>query len=86
MLDYDKPQKSDMHPTMKPLPLFAHLVENSSRKDNVVIDLFGGSGTTLIACEEMERQCRMMELDPIYCQVIINRWEALTGKSAEKIC
>ena len=86
VLEYDKPQKSDMHPTMKPLPLFAHLVENSSRKDNVVIDLFGGSGTTLIACEEMERQCRMMELDPIYCQVIINRWEALTGKSAEKIC
>lgn len=86
VLDYDKPQKSDMHPTMKPLPLFAHLVENSSRKDNVVIDLFGGSGTTLIACEEMERQCRMMELDPIYCQVIINRWEALTGKTAKKIC
>ncbi len=86
VLEYDKPQRSDMHPTMKPLPLFARLVENSSRKNNVVIDLFGGSGTTLIACEEMERQCRMMELDPIYCQVIINRWEALTGKQAEKVC
>ena len=86
VLDYDKPLKSDMHPTMKPLPLFARLVENSSRKDDVVLDLFGGSGTTLIACEEMERQCRMMEFDPIYCQVIINRWEALTGKSAEKVC
>lgn len=86
VLDYDKPLKSDMHPTMKPLPLFARLVENSSRKDDVVLDLFGGSGTTLIACEEMERQCRMMEFDPIYCQVIINRWEALTGKQAEKVC
>ena len=50
------------------------------------MDLFGGSGTTLITCEEMERQCRMMEYDPIYCQVIINRWEALTGKTAKKIC
>ena len=60
--------------------------ENNPRKDDVVLDLFGGSGTTLIACEEMERQCRMMEFDPIYCQVIINRWEALTGKTAEKVC
>lgn len=75
-----------MHPTMKPLPLFAHLVQNSSKKNSVVLDLFGGSGTTLIACEEMERQCRMMEYDPIYCQVIINRWEALTGKTAKKVC
>ena len=86
VLDYDKPLKSDMHPTMKPLPLFAHLVQNSSKKNDVVLDLFGGSGTTLITCEEMERQCRMMEYDPIYCQVIINRWEALTGKTAEKVC
>ena len=86
VLEYDKPQRSDMHPTMKPLPLFAHLVQNSSKKNDVVLDLFGGSGTTLITCEEMERQCRMMEYDPIYCQVIINRWEALTGKTAKKIC
>ena len=86
VLEYDKPQRSDMHPTMKPLPLFAHLVQNSSKKNDVVLDLFGGSGTTLITCEEMERQCRMMEYDPIYCQVIINRWESLTGKTAKKIC
>lgn len=51
----------------------------------VVLDLFGGSGTTLIACEQLGRKCRMMELDPHYCQVIIERWEALTGEKAEKI-
>ena len=85
VLDFDKPQKSAEHPTMKPVPLMAYLIGNSSEKGDIVLDLFGGSGTTLIACEQLGRKCRMMELDPHYCQVIIDRWEALTGGKAEKI-
>ena len=86
VLREDKPTRSDLHPTMKPVKLIARLMENSSREGETVLDLFGGSGTTLIVSEQMGRACRMMEFDPIYCQVIINRWEALTGKSAEKVC
>ena len=67
---------------MKPVPLFAYLIQNSSKKGDIVLDSFGGSGTTLIACEQLGRQCRMMELDPHYCDVIINRWETLTGQKA----
>ena len=67
---------------MKPVPLFAYLIQNSTKKEDVVLDSFGGSGTTLIACEQLGRQCRMMELDPHYCDVIINRWETLTGQKA----
>ena len=86
VLREDKPQRSELHPTMKPVKLIARLVGNSSREGDTVLDLFGGSGTTLIVSEQMGRNCRMMEYDPIYCQVIINRWEALTGKTAKKIC
>lgn len=86
VLREDKPQKSELHPTMKPVKLIARLVGNSSREGDTVLDLFGGSGTTLIVSEQMGRNCRMMEYDPIYCQVIINRWESLTGKTAKKIC
>ena len=75
----------DEHPTMKPVPLMALLIRNSTRKGDIVLDLFGGSGSTLIACEQMGRSCRMMELDPLYCRVIIDRWEKLTGKKAEKV-
>jgi site-specific DNA-methyltransferase (adenine-specific) len=81
----NKPLKCDLHPTMKPIPLIAHLVENSSRVGEIVLDLFGGSGSTLIACEELNRVCYMMEYDPIYADVIIERWEALTGEKAIKI-
>lgn len=81
----NKPVKDDDHPTMKPVKLIARLIANSSRKRETVVDLFGGSGTTLIACEQLGRKCRMMELDPIYCDVIIRRWEKLTGKKATKI-
>lgn len=86
VLREDKPLRSDLHPTMKPVKLIAKLMGNSSREGDTVLDLFGGSGTTLIASEQMGRCCRMMEYDPIFCQVIINRWEALTGKTAVKIC
>lgn len=82
VLSFDRPVKSSEHPTMKPVPLFAYLIQNSTKKEDVVLDSFGGSGTTLIACEQLGRQCRMMELDPHYCDVIINRWETLTGQKA----
>lgn len=80
--DFDRPKRSDEHPTMKPVPLVARAITNSSKKGDFVLDLFGGSGTTLVACEETGRKCRMMELDPKYVDVIINRWEQLTGKKA----
>ena len=83
--DFDRPIKSEEHPTMKPVALVARAVENSTNKGDVVLDLFGGSGTTLIACEQTGSQCRMMELDPHYCDVIIKRWENLTGQKAELI-
>lgn len=83
--DFDRPTKSEEHPTMKPVGLVARAVQNSSKKDNVVLDLFGGSGTTLIACEQTDRSCYMMELDPKYVDVIIERWENLTGRKAVKV-
>ena len=86
MIREGKEERERVHPTQKPVHMISRIIEDFSNQDDLVADVFGGSGTTLIACEEMERQCRMMEFDPIYCQVIINRWEALTGKSAEKVC
>ena len=59
--------------------------KNSSQRDDTVLDLFGGSGSTLIACEQLHRACYMMELDPVYCDVIVERWEQLTGGKAEVI-
>lgn len=85
ILNFNKPTKSEMHPTMKPVALFSYQINNSSRKGENVADLFGGSGSTLIACEQLNRKCYMMELDPKYCDVIIKRWENLTGKTAIKI-
>ena len=81
----DKPVKDADHPTMKPVGLFSRLVKNSSRRGEVVLDLFGGSGTTLVVCEQAGRSARIMEYDPKYCDVIIKRWEQLTGKKAELI-
>ena len=74
-----------VHPTQKPVELPARAIRNSSKQSDVVMDLFGGSGSTLIACEQLNRRCRTMELDPKYCDVIIKRWETLTGKKAELI-
>jgi site-specific DNA-methyltransferase (adenine-specific) len=83
----DKPLVNDLHPTMKPIKLCARLIRNSSRNDHkeIVFDGFGGSGSTLIACEQLNRKCYMMELDPKYVDVIIKRWEQYTGKQAELI-
>lgn len=85
ILEADRPQRNDVHPTMKPLPLIKRLVANSTRPGDAVLDLFGGSGTTLIACEEMNRRCFMMEYDPGYCDVIIDRWTKFTGKEIEAL-
>ena len=82
VIDERKPLKSDLHPTMKPLRLMAYLIQNSTRKGEIVLDLFGGSGSTLIASEETGRRCRMMEYDPRYVDVIIQRWEEATGEKA----
>ena len=71
-----------LHPTMKPIELICNALKNSTDKDNLVLDLFGGSGSTLIACEQLNRKCYTMELDEHYCDVIITRWENLTGKKA----
>lgn len=78
----DKPLKCDLHPTMKPVKLVARFMVNSSQRGDVVADIFGGSGTTLIAAEQLGRKARIMELDPHYCDVIIQRWENLTGEKA----
>lgn len=77
-----RPKRSDEHPTMKPVELVAKAITNSSNKGDCVLDLFGGSGTTLIASEQTKRKCFMAELDPHYVDVIINRWESLTGRKA----
>ena len=85
VIDENKPMRNGEHPTMKPIPLFARLIENSSKENGIVLDVFGGSGTTLIACEQLNRKCLMMEYDTHYCDVIIARWEKLTGETAVKI-
>lgn len=81
----DKPQHCDLHPTMKPIGLIARFLKNSSLPEDPVIDIFGGSGSTLMACEQLNRNCYMMEIDPHYCDVIIDRWEKYTGDKAAKV-
>lgn len=84
VIDFDRPSKSEDHPTMKPVGLFGYQMKNSSRGGDIVLDLFGGSGTTLIACEQLGRKCYMMELDPKYCDVIRKRWWKLTHDGDEE--
>ena len=79
---FDKPVKSDLHPTMKPINLLELPINNSTKSGDTVLDLFGGSGSTLIACEKTNRNCRMMELDSHYVDVIVKRWQNFTGKKA----
>jgi len=81
--DIERPSKSDEHPSMKPIELVARAIQNSSEAGSNILDLFGGSGTTLIAAEQTGRRCFMMELDPKYCDVIVRRFELLTGEKAE---
>jgi site-specific DNA-methyltransferase (adenine-specific) len=85
IINCNKPIKSADHPTMKPVRLFGYQIANSSRQGNIILDTFGGSGTTIVACEQLGRKARLMELDPHYCDVIIARWEKLTGQKAIKL-
>ena len=73
------------HATPKPIALCSRAIKSSSRENETVLDVFGGSGSTLIACEQLNRKCYTMELDEKYCDVILQRWENLTGKKAELI-
>lgn len=82
VLNFDRPTRNKEHPTMKPVPLFAYLIENSSKQDDVVLDTFAGSGTTIIACEQLGRSAYCSELDAKYCDVIIDRFEKFTGEKA----
>ena len=79
---FNKPNKSDLHPTMKPVELCKKAILNSSKTDDIILDPFGGSGSTLIAAEQVKRRCRMIELDQKYVDVIIKRWQNLTNKKA----
>lgn len=85
VMHFDKPQRSDLHPTMKPIALFDYQIKNSTKSGDTVLDLFGGSGTTIMACEQDGRNACVMEYDPKYVDVIIKRWEDFTGKKAELI-
>ena len=85
VMDEMKPNKDTDHPTMKPVRLFGYQMQNSSKPDDIVLDTFAGSGTTVIAAEQLGRKARLMELTPHYCDVIIARWEKLTGFKAERL-
>ena len=71
-----------MHPTVKPVGLVADAIRDCSRRGDLVLDSFGGSGSTLIACERTHRRARLIELDPLYCDQIVQRWQGLTGQTA----
>ena len=79
-----RPKRSDQHPTMKPVELVARAISNSSRSGDIILDPFVGSGTAVIACEQLARGCRAMEIDPKYCDVTIRRWERFTGQKAKR--
>jgi site-specific DNA-methyltransferase (adenine-specific) len=82
VLEFDRPSRSEQHPTMKPIALFAYLIGNSTGPQGLILDSFLGSGTSLIAAEQLGRTCYGLELSPAYCDVIVARWETLTGKKA----
>lgn len=82
VLEFDRPARNAEHPTMKPVALFEYQMLNNTKGSDVVLDIFGGSGTTLIACEKHGRCARLVELDPKYCDVIVRRWQAFAGKQA----
>ena len=84
--EIDKPRESKLHPTMKPIELIANGLENSTKENDSVLDVFGGSGSTLIACEQLNRKCFMCELDEKYVSVIVNRWLNFTGRKDKVFC
>jgi len=82
ILNFDRPSKNEQHPTMKPVELFVYQMLNNTKGDDLVLDSFVGSGTTVIACEKHGRRTRAIEVDPVYCDVTITRWQEYTGKEA----
>jgi DNA modification methylase len=82
VLEFEKPARNEDHPTTKPVALFAHLLGNSCRSDGIVLDPFAGSGTTIIAAEQLGRRCFSLEIDPVYVDVAVQRWERFTGEKA----
>jgi site-specific DNA-methyltransferase (adenine-specific) len=82
ILEFDRPSRNAEHPTMKPVALFEYQMLNNTKGGDIILDSFGGSGTTLIAAEKNGRVSRLMELDPKYCDVIVKRWQQFTGKKA----
>ena len=85
VIDFPKPARSAEHPTMKPVEIQGYLIKNSTKPGDIVLDTFGGAGSALIACEQLNRKCYMMELDETYATVILDRWEKLTGEVALKV-
>lgn len=85
VLEFNKPKRNGEHPTMKPIELFSYQIQNSSKTGDIILDSFGGSGTTLIACEQLNRKARIMELDSKYVAVILQRWADATGKTPIKL-
>lgn len=85
LLEFDRPQVNDLHPTQKPVPLIGRLITDGTHKGAIIYDAFAGSGTTLVAAEQLDRTCYAIETDPHYCDVIIQRWETLTGKKAVRL-
>lgn len=85
VIDFNRPTKADIHPTMKPVGLFDYQIKNNTKQGDIVLDLFNGSGTTIMACEQNKRVARCMELDPRYVDAAIERWEDFTGQKAELI-
>lgn len=83
--EFDKPSRSPDHPTTKPIDLICYPMENSSKEGDIVIDFFGGSGSTLIAAQKLQRKCRSMELSPVYVDVILNRWAEYTGANPVRL-
>lgn len=83
VIDFDKPQRNDIHPTMKPVGLFDYLIRNNTKEGEIVLDLFNGSGTTIMACEQDKRNAYVMELDPRYVDAAVKRWETFTGEKAQ---
>ena len=81
--DCDQPHSNDLHPTMKPVELYERSIKNHTMQNNIILEIFSGSGTTLIAAEKLNRRCFGMEIDPVYCDVIVKRWEEFTGKKAK---
>jgi len=84
VLTFDRPKRSESHPTMKPVPMFGYLIQNSTKAGDIILDTFCGSGTTVMAAEQLGRRAYCAELDEVYCDVIVKRWEEFTGKTAVK--